>query len=180
MGTRPPEAWLTPAGPRRARPAPRDGVAEGWGPGGTRREQPGVDLVTGEVRNTLAPGELLRAIRLPDHALRSRTAFRRLSLSNLGRSGVLLLGRVDPPDAGGAFVLTVTASTRRPVQLRFAADALPTAADLVATLDAAIPADLYHDDIHGLPEWRRDMTYRLGEQIRAELVDGTTSDGGLR
>ena len=115
---------------------PLDGVAEVWGPGGTRREQPVVDLVTGELRNTLAPGELLRAIRLPDHALRSRTAFRRLSLSNLGRSGVLLVGRVDPPDAGGAFVLTVTASTRRPVQLRFAADALPTAADLVATLDA--------------------------------------------
>ncbi len=92
---------------------------------------------------------------------------------------MLLVGRVDPPDAGGAFVLTVTASTRRPVQLRFAADALPTAAGLVTTLDGAIPADL-HDDIHGLPEWRRDMTYRLGEQIRAELVDGTTSDGGLR
>ena len=92
----------------------------------------------------------------------------------------LLWGGADPPDAGGAFVLTVTASTRRPVQLRFAADALPTAADLVATLDAAIPADLYHDDIHGLPEWRRDMTYRLGEQIRAELVDGTPSARGLR
>ena len=89
-------------------------------------------------------------------------------------------GRAAPPDAGGAFVLPVTAATRRPVQLRFAADALPTAADLVATLAAAIPAALYHDDIPGLPEWRRDMTYRLGEQIRAELVDGTTSDGGLR
>jgi hypothetical protein len=86
-----------------------DGVAEVWGPGGTRRTQPVAELVTGELRNTLAPGELLRAIRVPDHALRSRTAFRRVSLSNLGRSGVLLIGRVDPPDAGGEFVLTVTA-----------------------------------------------------------------------
>jgi hypothetical protein len=43
-----------------------------------------------------------------------------------------------------------------------------------------IPLDLYHDDVHGLPEWRRDMTYRLGEEIRAELLGGATSDGGLR
>ena len=173
-----------PAGPMISLTAALDGVAEVWGPGGTRRTQPVAELVTGELRNTLAPGELLRAIRVPDHALRSRTAFRRLSLSNLGRSGVLLVGRVDPPDAGGGFVLTVTASTRRPVQLRFPADALPTAAGLAAALDAAIPLDLYHDDIHGLPEWRRDMTYRLGEEIRSELLtellDGTTSDGGLR
>ncbi|WP_426311211.1 FAD binding domain-containing protein [Cellulosimicrobium sp. E-16] len=173
-----------PAGPMISLTAALDGVAEVWGPSGARRTQPVAELVTGELRNTLARGELLRAIRVPDHALRSRTAFRRLSLSNLGRSGVLLVGRVDPPDAGGGFVLTVTASTRRPVQLRFPADAPPTAADLAAALDAAIPLDLYHDDIHGLPEWRRDMTYRLGEEIRSELLtellDGTTSDGGLR
>ena len=169
-----------PAGPMISLTAALDGVAEVWGPGGTRREQPVVDLVTGELRNTLAPGELLRAIRLPAPARRSLTASPRLARTTHGRPCSRRLGRADPPDAGGAFVLTVTASTRRPVQLRFAADALPTAADLVATLDAAIPADLYHDDIHGLPEWRRDMTYRLGEQIRAELVDGTTSDGGLR
>jgi CO/xanthine dehydrogenase FAD-binding subunit len=168
-----------PAGPMISLTAALDGVAEVWGPGGTRRTQPVAELVTGELRNTLAPGELLRAIRLPDHALRSRTAFRRLSLSNLGRSGVLLVGRVDPPDAGGAFVLTVTASTRRPVQLRFAAQDRPTATDLVAALDAAIPDDLYHDDVHGLPEWRRDMTYRLAEEIRAELA-GVALDGGPR
>jgi hypothetical protein len=97
-------------------------------------------------------------------------AFRRLSLSNLGRSGVLLTGRLD---GGSALVLTVTAATKRPVQLRFRR--LPDAPGLAAALDDAVPATLYHDDIHGLPAWRRDMTYRLAEEIRAELTapDGT-------
>jgi hypothetical protein len=45
-----------------------------------------------------------------------------------------------------------------------------SAATFVEALDAAIPAELYHDDIHGLPAWRKDMTYRLAEEIRAELT----------
>jgi hypothetical protein len=95
-------------------------------------------------------------------------AFRRLSLSNLGRSGALLIGRLD---ADGTLVLTVTAATKRPVQLRFAepSGASTSATALVGALDAAIPTELYHDDIHGLPAWRKDMTYRLAEEIRAEL-----------
>ncbi|MFE5311011.1 FAD binding domain-containing protein [Isoptericola sp. NPDC056605] len=161
-----------PAGPMTSLTAALDGVAEVWGPGGGRRAEPVAELVTGEMRNTLAPGELLRAIRLPAAALRARTAFRRLSLSNLGRSGVLLIGRLDAPDDGGALVITVTASTRRPVRLQFPAGTHPDAVGLAAAIDAAIPFDLYHDDIHGLPAWRRDMTYRLAEEIRAELTDG--------
>ncbi len=27
----------------------------------------------------------------------------------------------------------------------------------------------YHDDVHGKPEWRKHMTLRLAEEIRAEL-----------
>ncbi|WP_422934264.1 FAD binding domain-containing protein [Sinomonas sp. P47F7] len=160
-------ATSLPAGPMTSLCAGLDGVATLWGVGGAR-ELPVADLVTGDGRNALAPGELIRSIRLPGHALRARTAFRRLSLSNLGRSGVLLIGRRDPD---GGFVLTVTASTTRPVQLRFAAGELPDAEALADALDAAVPSDLYHDDIHGLPGWRRDMTYRLGEELRVELCD---------
>ena len=174
-------ATSLPAGPMTSLTAALDGVAEVWGPGGGRRDQPVAELVTGDRRNTLAPGELLRAIRLPARALRARTAFRRLSLSNLGRSGVLVIGRLDADADGGELVVTVTASTRRPVQLRFAARAHPDAAGLADAIDAAIPADLYHDDVHGLPAWRRDMTYRLAEEIRRELLDSTsTTDGGRR
>ena len=173
-------ATSLPAGPMTSLTAALDGVAEVWRPGGAHRTEPVAELVTGDRRNSLDPGELLRAIRVPARALRARTAFRRLSLSNLGRSGVLLIGRLDLPDDGGELVITVTAATRRPVQLRFpAAGGRPGAADLVAAIDAAIPADLYHDDIHGLPAWRRDMTYRLAEEIRRELLEPAT-DGGRR
>lgn len=161
-------ATSLPAGPMTSLCAGLDGVARLRSAAGVR-EVPVAELVTGDGRNALAPGELIRSIRLPGHALLARTAFRRLSLSNLGRSGVLLIGRRDPD---GGFVLTVTASTKRPVQLRFGAEALPDGPALAAALDDAIPATLYHDDIHGLPEWRRDMTYRLAEELGAELCAG--------
>ncbi|WP_457946443.1 FAD binding domain-containing protein [Pseudarthrobacter sp. alpha12b] len=154
-----------PAGPVISLCAGVDGVATILTPGGGSRTLPVADFITGDARNGLAPGELLRSVHLPASALSARVAFRRLSLSNLGRSGVLLIGRLD---AGTSLVLTVTAATKRPVQLRF--DALPDADRLAAALDDAIPVELYHDDIHGLPAWRRDMTYRLAGEIRAELA----------
>ena len=179
-----------PAGPMISLCAALDGAATVLMPGGGRRQLPVADLVTGDGRTSLQPGELLRSIHLPAGPLRARVAFRRLSLSNLGRSGVLLIGRMG--DDGG-LVLTVTAATRHPVQLRFgrAADddgpgaavlhahrkpgvPVPGPAELRSALDAAIPAGLYHDDQHGLPSWRRDMTYRLAEEIRAQLCDTTT------
>ncbi|GGI02636.1 FAD binding domain-containing protein [Arthrobacter liuii] len=154
-----------PAGPVISLCAGLDGTATILGPGGTSRSVPVTGFVTGDAANCLAPGELLRSVHLPASALSSRAAFRRLSLSNLGRSGVLLIGRLD---AGTSLVLTVTAATRHPVQLRF--DGLPDGERLAAALDDSIPAGLYHDDTHGLPAWRRDMTYRLAEEIRAELA----------
>ncbi|MCC9204231.1 FAD binding domain-containing protein [Arthrobacter sp. zg-Y769] len=154
-----------PAGPMTSLAAALDGTALVLSPGGTVRRVPVAELVIGDGRTALAPGELLRSITLPATALRARTAFRRLSLTNLGRSGVLLIGRTDED---GSFVLTVTAATKRPVQLRF--PSLPDAAGLGAGLAEAIDAGLWHDDVHGLPAWRRDMTYRLAEEIRAELA----------
>lgn len=154
-----------PAGPMISLCSALDGVAAVLGPEGASRSVPVAEFVTGDGSNALAPGELLRSVHLPASALASRVAFRRLSLSNLGRSGVLLIGRLD---VGGGLVLTVTAATKRPVQLRLGPGA--GAAELSAALDAAIPGELYHDDVHGLPAWRRDMTYRLAEEIRAELA----------
>ncbi|MCC3265963.1 FAD binding domain-containing protein [Arthrobacter gengyunqii] len=154
-----------PAGPMTALTAALDGVALVHSPDGTCRRIPVADLVIGDGVTALAPGELLRSISLPEAALRARTAFRRQSLTNLGRSGVLLIGRVDED---GGFVLTVTAATKRPVQLRF--PALPAAVELRAELNGTIDGGLWHDDVHGLPEWRHYMTERLAEEIRAELA----------
>ncbi|MDP9936742.1 CO/xanthine dehydrogenase FAD-binding subunit [Paenarthrobacter nicotinovorans] len=164
-----------PAGPMTSLCAGLDGVATIFSPDGSSRTVPVADFVTGDMENVLAPGELLRSIHLPAEALSARVAFRRLSLSNLGRSGVLLIGRLDPVFG---LVITVTASTKRPVQLRFAADEVPDAAALAAAVEHSIPQELYHDDIHGLPAWRRDMTVKLAEEIRTELLDESMTVSG--
>lgn len=163
-----------PAGPMISLCAGLDATATILGRHGSSRMVPVAEFVTGDGKNCLAPGELLRSIQLPASALAAKVAFRRLSLSNLGRSGVLLIGRLD---ADGSLVVTVTAATKRPVQLRFAAEELPDAGRLAAAVGHSIPMELYHDDIHGLPEWRRDMTLRLAAEIRAELLGeaGTVS-----
>lgn len=153
-----------PAGPMTSLTSALDGQALVLSPDGSSRTLPVTELVTGDGETALGPGELLRSVNLPARALQARTAMRRLSLSNLGRSGVLLIGRVDPD---GGFVLTVTAATVRPVQLRFGG--LPGRAELREALDSAIPFHLYHDDVHGLPQWRQYMTEQLSEEIRAEL-----------
>jgi hypothetical protein len=63
--------------------------------------------------------------------------------------------------------LTVTASTRHPVQISFAT--FPSTIELREAVLHHIPDSLYHDDVHGKPDWRKHMTLRLAEEIRREL-----------
>lgn len=139
-----------------------DGVAVIWTRDGDAWRQPVADLVTGPGTNTLARGEVLRAIELPEHALRARTAFRKTALSPLGRSAAVVVGRVDDD---GAATFSLTAATPRPVVLRWGA--LPSAAELAAAV-AAVPA--WYDDVHGAPDWRAHVTALLAEEVRAELA----------
>ena len=53
------------------------------------------DFVTGDQRNVLAPGDLLRQIDIPLAALKRRSAFRQISLTPVGRSAALLIGSLD-------------------------------------------------------------------------------------
>jgi hypothetical protein len=126
---------------------------------------PVVDFVTGNHKNVLVPGELLRSIFLPAHALRKKFAFRRFTLTHLGRSEALLVGTRCPAD--GEFLLPVTAATVRPVQLRF--EGLPTAEELKRAIDDTLPFSLYLDDVHGSPAHRQHLTYYFADQIRSEL-----------
>ncbi|MER8186663.1 FAD binding domain-containing protein [Kitasatospora sp. NPDC094015] len=156
-----------PAGPMISLTAALDGVAELWAQTGGVRRVPVAEFVTGAGRNLLDRGELLRSVTLPARALGARTAFRQASLYGLGRSGALLVGALDPVD--GALTITVTASTVRPVRLWFPLP--PNAAALREALVHAVAPDEYFDDIHGLPAWRRHMTFRFAEEIRRELVE---------
>lgn len=152
-----------PAGPMISLSVALDADLDIWRPDGSARRIKVVDFVTGNNRNDLRPGEILRAIQVPTAALTRRTAFRQISLQAHGRSGALIIGT---RDAGGAFALTVTAATPRPYQFRF--DALLSANDLAARIDSAIAGNWF-DDIHGLPAWRRAMTLHFAREVLAEL-----------
>jgi CO/xanthine dehydrogenase FAD-binding subunit len=123
------------------------------------------EFTTGNNENILQPGDLLRSIELPIEALRKRTSFRRMSLTHLGRSTALLIGTLSPQD--GTFMLTVTASTKRPIRLSF--DGMPDAQTLHERLRETIPDPIYHDDVHGVPHYRKHLTFHFGEEIRREL-----------
>ena len=153
-----------PAGPMIALAVALDGIATIWMPDGNERTLSVYDLVLGPRQTALRPAELLRRIDVPTEALFRRTAFRRIALNPAGRSGALLIGT---RSGRGAFHLTITASTRRPVRLHF--DTFPNVATLDGALAAAIPASLYYDDVHGRPDWRQAMTRDFAEQIRDEL-----------
>jgi CO/xanthine dehydrogenase FAD-binding subunit len=155
-----------PAGPMTALAAALDGTAALRAPDGATREVPVAAFVTGDGRNVLAPGELLRSVLLPAAALRARTAFRQVSLSPVGRSAALVIAR--RACAPGETVVTITAATPRPVQLRFASPPAPD--DAVAALDAAVPDHGYLDDAGGHAPWRAAMTRLSVAAVAAELA----------
>ena len=157
-----------PAGAMISLTAALEGVATIWTLEGGSREVPIVDFVTGNHRTVLAPSELLRSIFLPADALRKRYAFRRFSLTSMGRSSVFVIGTLCP--ITGALRITVTASTVRPIALEF--DYYPDSVELAAALDENVRSDLYFDDPHGTPEHRRHLTYHYAEEIRIELQSG--------
>lgn len=158
-----------PAGPMISLTAALDGVCTIWKAGGGEQRIPIAEFVTGDRRNRLSPGDLLRQIDIPLAALKRRSAFRQISLAPAGRSAALLIGSLD---SAGALKLTVTASTVRPIVLSFPG---PTDANALRTAIAeAVTDDLFHADIHGKPLWRKHMTLRLAEEIRAELLGTTT------
>ena len=99
-----------PAGALISLTAALEGVCTIWQHDGGERSVPVLDFVTGVNQNVLGPGDLLRSIDLPASALHKRTSFRRMSLTHMGRSAVLLIGTLCPRE--GSFALTVTAATR--------------------------------------------------------------------
>ena len=155
-----------PAGPMISLTAALEGVATLWPRSGQPRPVAIVDFVTGNHENVLAEGELLRSIFLPAHALRKKFAFRRFTLTHLGRSEALLIGT--RCSRSGEIVLTITAATLRPIQLRF--EAPPAADELKLAIDDAVPFDLYLDDTHGSPPHRKHLTHYFAQQICSELA----------
>ncbi|GAB4083660.1 FAD binding domain-containing protein [Myceligenerans cantabricum] len=176
-------ALALPAGPMAALFATLDATAEIWTPAGGARTEPVADLITGPGTTTLAHGEVLRALHVPAAGLRARTAARKLSLTEFGRSAVLVTGASAAgrpvPASAGAVVgegparpaassedtvrLALTASVPRPLVLT-----VPSGGHHV--LDAALDRITdWYDDPHGAPDWRAAMTRRLAHEVLEEL-----------
>lgn len=137
-----------------------------WAADGAERSVDAADFVTGNHVNILAPGELLRSIHIPAHALRKRAAHRRFTLTKLGRSTVFMIGTRTP--GTDDLLLTITAGTTRPVRLGF--DVAPDARTLREHIDA-VPDDVWFDDPNGTPDHRRHLAGHFAEEIRAELSE---------
>ncbi|MBT1093287.1 xanthine dehydrogenase family protein subunit M [Streptomyces sp. Tu102] len=156
-----------PAGPMITATVALEARYELWAPDGSVRFVDALDFVTGDHRNVLAPGEILRRITVPERALRQRTSHRRFTLTRLGRSTVFLVG-TQRPEAKN-LLLTLTAGTMRPIRISF--DALPDGRALRESIEA-VPADVWYADPNGTPEHRRHLTRHFAEEIRRELMDG--------
>nr|WP_221333265.1 FAD binding domain-containing protein [Nocardia transvalensis] len=144
-----------------------DGTAVVWTAAGGERRIPLSRFVLGPGRTVLGVGEVLRSVIVSDAALRARTAFRKIALTPLGRSGAVVIGRAD---ADGGCAVTLSAATVRPIVLRFGT--LPSHSDLSATVMGLDPA-VWYDDPHGAPVWRRHVSALLARDVVAEL-------GGVR
>ncbi|MFB7529393.1 FAD binding domain-containing protein [Streptomyces sp. NPDC056178] len=155
-----------PAGPMISLTAALDGECLLRAQDGSLRHVKVVDFITGAGRKDLAEGELLRSVTLDGRAMRCRTAFRQASLYGLGRSGALVIGTLDPVD--GSLAMTISAATVRPFRFWFPLP--PDAEGLRDAIASGIGGNDWFDDIHGLPEWRRHMGFRLAEEVRRELT----------
>ncbi len=155
-----------PAGPMISLTTALEGVYTLWPRNGEPRHVAAIDFVTGDHANVLRPGELLRGIHLPASALKKNFAFRHASLTKLGRSAALLIGTCG--SAGVDFLLTITASTPRPIQLGF--EQMPSATALRRAIEERIPHGGYFNDVHGSADYKRHLTFYFAEQIRDELA----------
>jgi len=135
-----------------------DATALVWTPDGGERRIAVADLVIDNAATSLAPGEVVRALDVPAHALHARVGLQKIALAELGRSGAVATARVDPD---GSSVFVVTAAVRRPRVLRF--PRIPGAGELRDAVAAA--TDFYTDPL-GTADWRRGVSVVLAERVR--------------
>jgi CO/xanthine dehydrogenase FAD-binding subunit len=153
-----------PAGPMITLTVALEAAYRLWAADGSERTVDAADFVTGNNKNILAPGEVLREIDIPITALRKRHIHRRFTLTHMGRSTIFMIATQDPDAAD--LLLTITAGTTQPIRLAF--DTLPEADALQHSIDT-LPNDVWFDDPNGAPDHRRHLAKYYAEQIRVEL-----------
>jgi CO/xanthine dehydrogenase FAD-binding subunit len=156
-----------PAGPMITMTVALEATYRLWATDGSERTIPASGFVTGNHQNVLRPGEILRSVHIPEHALRKRHTQRRFTLTKLGRSTIFIIA-TQSPDTDD-LLLTITAGTYVPVVLRF--DTMPDADTLQEHINA-IPPDAWFDDPNGTPQHRRHLAKHFAHEIRIEFGQG--------
>ncbi len=155
-----------PAGGLISLAAALEGICIVWRRSGAPQSILASEFVTGIQQTTLGPGDLLRSIHLPHWALKKQPAWRRFSQTQEGRSTALLIGTRCPET--GEVLLTITAATVRPIQLRF--PSLPTVSELSNRLQESVKSSDYFNDPHGTADHRRHLVHYFAPQIIEELA----------
>jgi len=137
-----------------------DATAVIWTADGGERREPVRYLVTGARTTTLAAGEVLRSFEVSASALLDRYAFRRCSLSPLGRSSAVVVAR----RTSAGVLVTLTAATRRPIVVALGQQGQE--GSLARALDEV---DCWYADAHGSPDWRAAMARRFAAQCLTEV-----------
>lgn len=150
-----------PAGPMTSLFSGLDAEALIWRADGSDERMPVARLVTGDGETVLGDGDVLRSLIVPRSSLDAQTAYRKIALSPLGRSGAVIIGRLD---RDGSFTLTVSGATLHPEQLRY--ESLPAAAVLSSDVEAI---ETWFTDPHGAADWRRAVSALLAIEILEEL-----------
>lgn len=139
-----------------------DAEARIYTPDGGERRTPVAQIPAGNGENTLATGEVLRAIDIPRSSLAGRAILRKEALAGHGRSGAVVTGRADPD---GSATFTVTAAVLTPRVIRYAQ--MPDADRLA---DDVGSAGGWYTDPLGSADWRRAISIVLAERVRKELA----------
>ncbi|MFD0360345.1 FAD binding domain-containing protein [Nocardia sp. GCM10030253] len=155
-----------PAGPMITMTVALEATYTLWAADGSERIVDAADFITGDHRNVLAEGEILRRIDIPVSALRKRHTHRRFTLTHLGRSTLFMIATQSPGTAD--LLLTITAGTTRPVRMAF--DTMPDAETLRQRIEA-IPEDLWFSDPNGTPDHRHHLAGHFAEEIRIEFAE---------
>lgn len=139
-----------------------DAEASIYTPDGGERRIPVSQIPAGNGENTLAPGEVLRAIDIPRSSLAGRAILRKEALADHGRSGAVVTGRADPD---GSVAFAVTAAVLTPRILRY--ERMPDADRLASDIGSV--GGWYADPL-GSADWRRAISIVLAERVRKELA----------
>ena len=125
-------------------------------------------LMTGNGTNALAPGEVLRAVDLPAHALRARTRATARSRSPSSAAPARSSPAASTRTARAVFAVTAATLTSR------RCCGSPSCRTPRRCADAVVAATGYYTDPLGAADWRREVSVRARAR-RSELSAGSAA-----